>query len=94
MTKAGMVKVTFDAKKVDLEKPKPKKSRPPLEIPQKIQQALKPYPNVWDVFEKLSPSHKRNYIGWLMDAKKHETFERRLKLVIEDLKAGKPGSMH
>ena len=94
MMEAGMAKVTFDAKKVDLNKPKPKKFKPPLEIPEKIHRALEPYPKVWDVFEKLSPSHKRNYIGWLMDAKKPETFERRLKLMIEDLKAGKPGSMH
>ncbi len=94
MTEAGMAKVTFDAKKVDISKAKLKKSLPPLEIPEKIQQALKSYPKVWDVFQKLAPSHKRNYILWLMDAKKPETFEKRLNLTIEELKAGKPTSMH
>ena len=94
MTEAGMAKVTFDAKKVDISRLKPKKSRPPLEIPEKIQQALKPYPKVWDVFQKLPPSHKHNYILWLMDAKKPETFEKRLNRTIEELKVGKPTSMH
>ena len=94
MTKAGMAKVTFDAKKVDLSKPKAKQSKPPLDVPEKIRQALKPHPKVWEAFEKLPSSHKRNYILWLMDAKKPETFERRLNLMIEDLKAGKPSSMH
>ena len=37
MTEAGMVKVTFDAGKVDLSKPKTKRSRQPLEIPEKDQ---------------------------------------------------------
>ena len=94
MTEAGMAKVTFDAKRVDLSKLKAKKPKPPLEIPEKIKQALKPYPKVWDIFEKLPPSHKRNYILWLMDSKKDGTFERRLNLMIKDLKAGKPSSMH
>jgi len=94
MTEAGMAKVTFDAGKVELSKPKEKPSKPPLEIPEKIEQALKPHPKVWDAFQKLPPSHKRNYILWLMDAKKPETFEKRLNLTIEELKAGKPTSMH
>jgi uncharacterized protein YdeI (YjbR/CyaY-like superfamily) len=94
MTEAGMAKVTFDAKKVDISRSKLKKSKPPLEIPEKIQQALKSYPKVWDVFQKLAPSHKRNYILWLMDAKKTETFEKRLNMTIEELKVGKPTSMH
>lgn len=94
MTEAGMAKVTFDVKKVDISRPKLKQSRPPLAIPEKIQQALKPYPKIWEVFQKLPPSHQRNYILWLMDAKKPETFEKRLNMTIEELKAGRPTSMH
>jgi len=94
ITEAGMAKVTFDVKKVDLNKPKAKRSKPPLDIPEKIQQALKPNPKAWDTFQKLPPSHKRNYILWLMDARKPETFEKRLNMTIAELKAGKPTSMH
>lgn len=94
MTEAGLAKITIDVKKVDLTKPKPQRSKRPLGIPLKIKRALKPYPNVWDALQKLPPSHQHNYILWLMNAKKPETFEKRLNRTIEELKAGKPTSMH
>ncbi|MGZ9223735.1 MAG: YdeI/OmpD-associated family protein [Anaerolineales bacterium] len=31
---------------------------------------------------------------WLSDAKKPETFERRLQILVEELTIGKPTSMH
>ena len=94
MTDAGMAKVTFDVKQVDLARSKAKQSKPPMEIPEKVRQTLKSHPKVWEAFQKLPPSHKRNYILWLMDAKKPETFEKRLNMTIKELKAGKPTSMH
>ena len=92
MTEAGMDKVTFDVKKADVNKPKAE--RPHMEMPEKIEKALQSQPKAWDAFQKISPSHKRNYILWLSDAKKPETFERRLKLLIKEVMAGKPTSMH
>jgi uncharacterized protein YdeI (YjbR/CyaY-like superfamily) len=94
MTEAGMAKVTFDVKKMDVNKPKGKRPKAHMEMPEKIEKAIKSQPKVWDAFQKISPSHKRNYILWLSDAKKPETFERRLKLLIEEVMAGKPTSMH
>jgi uncharacterized protein YdeI (YjbR/CyaY-like superfamily) len=92
MMEAGMARVTFDIKQVDEHKPKPK--RPPVEMPGKVEKALKSRPEVWEAFQKVSPSLKRNYILWLSDAKKPETFERRFNLLVEDVMAGKPTSMH
>jgi uncharacterized protein YdeI (YjbR/CyaY-like superfamily) len=92
MTEAGMAKVTFDVNEVDTNKPKPK--RPAVQMPEKIEQALKSRPGLWDAFQKVSPSYRRNYILWLAGAKKPETFERRLKIMIEEVLAGKPTSMH
>ena len=92
MTAAGMAKITFDVKKVDTNKPKAQRRY--MDVPEKIGKALKSQPKVWDAFQKISPSHKRNYILWLLDAKKTETFERRLNLLIEEVLAGKPTSMH
>ena len=46
---------------------------------------------------KLCPQvqpYRRNYILWLSDAKKSETFEHRLQVMIEEVLAGKPASMH
>ena len=92
MTEAGMARVTFDVNKVGTRKPKPK--RPPAKIPEKIEKALKSRSNLWEAFQRIAPSLQRNYILWLSDAKKPETFERRLQILIEELTTGKPTSMH
>ena len=92
MTEAGLARVTFDVKRLDVNKPKA--MRLPLKMPEKIGKALQSQPKVWDAFQKISPSHQRNYILWLSDAKRPETFERRLKLLGEEVMAGKPTSMH
>jgi len=92
MTAAGLAKVTFDLDKVDARQTAPK--RAVMEMPGNVERALRSQPEVWAAFERVTPSLRRNYILWLMDAKKPETFERRLKLLIEEVMAGKPTSMH
>ena len=92
MTAAGMAKVTFDVGKVDASKPKVK--RAPVQMPEKMEEALKSRPGLWEAFQNVSPSYRRNYILWLSDAKKPETFERRFQILMEEVMAGKPTSMH
>lgn len=92
MTEAGMAKVTFDVGTVDTSKPKPR--RPPVKMPAKMEAALKSRLKLWEAFQKISPSYQRNYILWISDAKKPETFERRLQILVEEVMAGKPTSMH
>ena len=92
MTEAGMAKVTFDVDGVDADKPKPK--RPPVEMPAHIEGAIRSQPGVWEAFQKVTPSLRRTYILWLSDAKKPETFERRLKRMAEEVLSGKPTAMH
>jgi len=92
MTEAGLAKVTFDVNEVDVSKRKPQ--RPAVQMPENMESALKSRPGLWEAFQKISPSYRRNYILWLSDAKKPETFERRLQILIEEVLAGKPTSMH
>jgi uncharacterized protein YdeI (YjbR/CyaY-like superfamily) len=92
MTETGMAKVTFDVNAVDPGKPKPK--RTPVKMSEKIEKALKSRTKLWEAFQKISPSFQRNYILWLSDAKKPETFERRLQILVDEVIAGKPTSMH
>jgi uncharacterized protein YdeI (YjbR/CyaY-like superfamily) len=33
---------------------------------------------LWDTFEKLSPSHKKEYLKWIDEAKKTETRTKRI----------------
>jgi uncharacterized protein YdeI (YjbR/CyaY-like superfamily) len=94
MTEAGMAKVTFDVTKVVTNKPETELPKASVKMSAKIRQALMSRPGLWNAFQKISPSHKHNYILWLSDAKKPGTFERRLKLLTEEVMAGKPTSMH
>jgi uncharacterized protein YdeI (YjbR/CyaY-like superfamily) len=91
MNEAGVAKVTFDVNKIDSNSPKPQRS--PITMPEKMKRVLKSR-RLWKAFQEISPSFKRNYILWISDAKKPETFERRIKMMIEELMAGKPKSMH
>jgi uncharacterized protein YdeI (YjbR/CyaY-like superfamily) len=36
----------------------------------------------WDNFNKLAPLYKRNYVGWIISAKKEETRMKRVKEAI------------
>jgi len=48
-----------------------------------IEQALKRNEKAWSNFKKLAPGYKKQYIGWLLNAKKDETIHKRLKEAIK-----------
>jgi uncharacterized protein YdeI (YjbR/CyaY-like superfamily) len=47
----------------------------------------------WASFNRLPPSHRRQYIGWIMDAAKPETRRRRLEEAISKLATSQPMGM-
>ncbi len=49
-----------------------------VDIPPFIERYLKADNKAWEFFERYPPSHKRMIVGWIMDAKKDETRQRRL----------------
>jgi uncharacterized protein YdeI (YjbR/CyaY-like superfamily) len=61
----------------------------PATVPNYIQEALQKRPAAWRAFERLAPSHRRRYVGWIDFAKQHETKMRRLQEAIDLLTAGK-----
>jgi uncharacterized protein YdeI (YjbR/CyaY-like superfamily) len=56
--------------------------------PPYIERAFRSAPKAWKEFEKLAPSHRRAFIGWIDAAKREETKQRRLKESIAKLEAG------
>jgi uncharacterized protein YdeI (YjbR/CyaY-like superfamily) len=63
--------------------------RPPPKTPGDFLKALKKNGKAMEVFEGFSPSHKREYVEWIMEAKRAETRERRIGKAIEMLEEGK-----
>ena len=61
-------------------------------VPKYIADAFKKHPAAWSFFERLAPSHQRQYIAWIDSAKREATRLRRLNEAVGKLKAGrKPG---
>ncbi|UCD97142.1 MAG: YdeI/OmpD-associated family protein [Candidatus Bathyarchaeota archaeon] len=87
MTEAGLIKIE-DAKKSGewFRNPISKGS---LAVPSFIQAALNGNLKAKKNFDRLAPTYKRHYIGWITSAKKEETRRRRLKEALELLEQNK-----
>ncbi len=57
-------------------------------VPSDLGAALRKNKLAAAVWDKLAPSHKREYIGAIMEAKKEETRARRIAKAIEELSKG------
>ncbi|MGN6435531.1 MAG: YdeI/OmpD-associated family protein [Agriterribacter sp.] len=61
-----------------------------LEVPDVIKIALRSNKKAAGAFDAFSPSHKREYIEWIMEAKTEPTREKRINTMLEWLEEGKP----
>ena len=66
---------------------KPKK--PPLKTPDDLAAALKKNKKAAATFEAFSPSCKREYVDWVLDAKREETRAKRVRTAVEWMAEGK-----
>lgn len=60
-----------------------------LSLPAEMEAALRSNEEAWKNFTNLAPGYRKQYIGWLITAKKPETRERRLKEAIRLLSQNK-----
>jgi uncharacterized protein YdeI (YjbR/CyaY-like superfamily) len=58
-------------------------------IPEEVKERVMSNARAWENFQKLAPSHQRQYVSWVMSAKKQETRERRLVELISTLEQGR-----
>lgn len=62
--------------------PRPRRAKTDLSVPADLMSALKKTPKARATFENFSPSHKREYVEWITEAKEAETRTRRLDTAI------------
>lgn len=60
-----------------------------VEAPADFRKALAKNRKARDAFEKMPPSHKREYLGWIYEAKRPGTRARRIAQAVERLERGK-----
>lgn len=80
------MKLNDEGIKVKKEKPAVKKELP---TPPDLLAALKKNKKAWAVYEKFPPSHKKEYILWVEDAKRDETRSNRIQQTVEWVAEGK-----
>lgn len=70
--------------------PKPKREpKADVVVPEVVINALKKNKKARESFEKFSPSHRREYVEWITEAKQEATREKRIATMLEWLAEGK-----
>jgi len=67
----------------------PREQRGEAEVPADLAAALKKSPKAKKAFDAFSPSHRREYIEWITEAKQEATRQKRLVQAIEWIAEGK-----
>ena len=65
------------------------RKRPTLDVPDDLTEALRTNARARKTFEAFSPSHKREYVAWIIDAKRPETRQRRVATAVAQMAEGK-----
>jgi uncharacterized protein YdeI (YjbR/CyaY-like superfamily) len=87
----AMIREAIDLNEKGVKVPKaPAKPKGELRIPDYFTAALKRNKAAQKQFEKFSPSAKREYVVWLVDAKTEATREKRIEQAVEWIAEGKP----
>ena len=79
-------KLNDDKVAVPRSKPKPK---PPIKVPPYFSAALTKNKKAAAAFEAFPPSHRREYLEWVTEAKTEETRNKRLATAVEWIAEGK-----
>ena len=88
----GYIKKAAELNEAGIKQPKKAKAKPKgeLEVPPDLYAALKTNKQAQSTFAGFSYSHKKEYIEWIVEAKREETRKKRLETTLQWLAQGKP----
>ncbi|MDO9357347.1 MAG: YdeI/OmpD-associated family protein [Solirubrobacteraceae bacterium] len=61
-----------------------------VELPDDLKAGLEAEPGALDAFAALAPSHRKEYVRWVTEAKREETRAKRVAEAVPMIAAGKP----
>ncbi|MFO6447140.1 YdeI/OmpD-associated family protein [Erythrobacter sp. NE805] len=80
----------FQAGAAALGTPRPKRApKPELPVPSAFAAALDAAPAARAAFDAFAPSHRREYVEWIAEAKRDETRDKRIAQAVEWLSEGR-----
>jgi len=87
----GYIKEAMRLNDAGIKKPTPPrpKTKKPVVVPDDLRAALKKNKKALTTFEDFSPSHKREYVEWITEAKRDTTRQQRLRTTVAWLAEGK-----
>lgn len=88
---ATLVRLVKDAARLNeagVKVPKEARQKKPIRPPIELTRALRAAPKAQAVLAAMSPSHRREYLEWIVEAKRQETRERRIATAISWLSKG------
>lgn len=85
----GYIKKAMQLNESGIKVPRIRGERPTLPMPADLAAELKKNRQARATFEGFSPSHRREYIEWITQAKREETRSKRLAQAIEWIATGK-----
>jgi uncharacterized protein YdeI (YjbR/CyaY-like superfamily) len=85
----GYIRHAMQLNEQGIKTPRATSKRKPLVVPEDLAVALKRNKRASATFEAFSPSHRREYIEWIIEAKRDETRSKRLAQTLEWLAQGK-----
>jgi uncharacterized protein YdeI (YjbR/CyaY-like superfamily) len=87
----ALIKEAASLNEQGVKKPAPVKKQPkaPLPVPPALASALKKNKKAGETFAAFPPSHRREYIEWITEAKTDETQNKRIATTLEWLTEGK-----
>jgi len=88
---AGYVKEAMRLNEEGVKTPRraPAKTKRPAVVPDDLAAALRRNSKATAAFDAFSPSHRREYVEWITEAKREETRARRIATAVEWLAEGK-----
>jgi uncharacterized protein YdeI (YjbR/CyaY-like superfamily) len=90
-TLVGYVRKAAKLNEAGVKKSRPRsRAKQKVSVPPDLKAALQKNAKARKTFENFSYSHKKEYVDWIMDAKREETRRRRLQTAIQWLAQGKP----
>jgi uncharacterized protein YdeI (YjbR/CyaY-like superfamily) len=91
-TEAAMIRMVKEAAALNdagVKVPRTVKARKPLKAPPYMLAAIKKNAKAHARYQAMSPSHQREYVEWITDAKGEETRARRLATAVQWMSEGK-----
>ncbi len=86
----GYVRRAMELNEQGIQPQKASRKKPELDVPEDFASALRAEAGAAGAFAAMSPGYRREYVEWIIDAKREATRKRRIEKAVGQIVEGKP----